>query len=93
MRNLPSNSTGTSMATMMMMPPMLGTPIFLTPKGSMLASRCTSVICFRLRYLINFSPNHADITNDNIMANSALNEMYPQMWAPDMPNCSKKRKR
>ena len=60
---------------MMMTPPIDGTPIFFTPNGSMLASRAVSVICLRLRYLMNFSPNHAEITSDNISANSERNEM------------------
>ncbi len=50
---------------MMMTPPIDGTPIFFTPNGSMLASRAVSVICLRFRYLINFSPNHAEITSDD----------------------------
>ena len=63
------------MATMMMTPPIDGTPILFTPKGSILASRCVSVICLPLRYLMNFSPNHADITNASINASSERNEM------------------
>ena len=75
LRMRPSSSTGTRMATMMMMPPIDGTPIFFTPKGSILASRWVSVICLLFRYLINFSPNHADITSARMSASSARNEM------------------
>jgi hypothetical protein len=93
LRKRPSNSTGTRIARMMMTLPIEGTPIFLTPNGSMLASRCVSVICLLLRYLMNFSPNHAEITSERIRASSERNEMYPHMWAPLMPYCSRKRKR
>ena len=48
---------------------------FLTPNGSMLASRCVSVICLRFRNLMNFSPNHAEMTNDKIKAKRALKEI------------------
>ena len=78
---------------MMMMPPIDGTPIFFTPNGSMLASRCVSVICLVLRYLINFSPNQVEMTSDRMSASSARKEMYPHMPEPLMPNCSKNRKR
>ena len=77
---------------MMMMPPIEGTPIFCTPKGSMLASRCVSVICLLFKNLINFSPIHAEIISDRISANNERNEMYPHICDPEIPYCSKKRK-
>ena len=46
LRMRPKRSTGTMMETKMMMPPMVGTPFFFSPKGSMDASRCTSVNFF-----------------------------------------------
>ena len=59
----------------------------------MLASRCVSVICFFLRNLMNLSPNHAEMTREKMRASSDRNEMYPHMWEPLMPYCSKNRKR
>ena len=76
---------------MMMTPPIDGTPILFTPNGSILASRCVSVICLLFRYFMNLSPNHAEITSARISASRDLNEMYPHMCEPGMPNCSKKR--
>ena len=81
--------TGTRMATMMMMPPMVGTPFFSTPNGSMLASRCTSEMFLLFMYLINFSPNHAEMTSESIRARSDLKEMYDHIWAPVIPNWSR----
>ena len=75
LRILPKSSTGTRMATMMMMPPMVGTPFFSTPKGSMEASRCTSEIFRRCIYLMNFSPNHAEMTSERMRVNSDRNEI------------------
>ena len=75
LRRRPSSNTGMRIETMMMMPPIEGTPIFFTPNGSIEASRCVSVICLLLRYLMNFSPNQAEITSDRMSANSDLNEM------------------
>lgn len=63
------------METMMMTPPIDGTPIFLTPNGSILASRCVSVICLLFKNLMNFSPNQAEIMSDRMRANSARKEM------------------
>ena len=63
------------MATMMMTPPMLGTPTLLTPNGSVLASRCVSVICFFLSRLMNLSPHILDISNARITAIKARNEV------------------
>ena len=76
------------MATMMITPPMEGTPIFCTPKGSMEASRCVSVICLLFRYFMNFSPNHAEITKERMSANKARKEMYPHILDPEIPYCS-----
>ena len=59
----------------MMTPPIEGTPTLLTPKGSILASRWVSVICLLLRYLMNLSPNQAEITNEKISASRALKEI------------------
>ena len=42
---------------------------------------------------MNFSPNHAEMTNDNINANRARNDMYDQMCEPGMPNWSRNLKR
>ena len=78
---------------MIITPPIDGTPILFTPKGSILASRCVSVICLPLRYLMNFSPNHADMISDSINASNERNDMYPHMWEPGMPNCSRNRNR
>ena len=63
------------MLTMMITPPIEGTPIFLTPKGSILASRCVSVICLLFKYLMNFSPNHAEMISERIRASNARKEM------------------
>ena len=60
---------------MIMMPPMEGTFIFCTPKGSMLASRCTSLMLCRFIHLMKYSPNHAEITSANISASSERKEM------------------
>ena len=60
---------------MIIIPPIDGTPIFLTPKGSIEASRWVSVICFRFKNLMNLSPNHAEIINEKISANKALKEI------------------
>ena len=89
----PSSSTGIRMATMRMIPPIDGTPIFFTPNGSMEASRCVSVICLLLRYLMNRSPNHVEMTSERMSASNARKEMYPHMPDPLMPNCSKNLKR
>ena len=75
-----------------MMPPMVGTPFFSTPKGSMLGSRCTSEMFLRFMYLIKCSPTHADSSRESISVSSALNEIYDQMCAPGMSYWSRKRK-
>ena len=80
------------MLTMMMMPPMVGTPFFSTPKGSMLGSRAVSAMLRRFIHLMKYSPNQADMSSDMMSASSERNEMYDQMWAPGILYCSKKRK-
>ena len=60
---------------MIITPPIDGTPTFLSPKGSIEASRCVSLICLRRRYLMNFSPNHAEMTSDSTSAMSERNDM------------------
>ena len=77
---------------MMMIPPIVGTPFFSMPKGSMLASRAVSEMLRRFIHLMKYSPNHAEMTSDKISASRARNEMYDQMCAPGMLYCSKKRK-
>jgi len=62
------------MAMMMMTPPMLGTPTLFTPKGSMEASRCVSLICLRLSKLMKYSPNVAEMSNDRMTAINARND-------------------
>ena len=57
-----------SMAKIMMTPPMLGTPILFTPNGSMLASRCVSVICLRFSRLMNLSPQILEMSNARMIA-------------------------
>ena len=75
LRIRPNRSTGTSMLTMMMMPPIEGTPFFFSPNGSMLGSLSVSKIFFRFIHLMNFSPNHAEISSDRIRASMARKEM------------------
>ena len=71
-----------------MTPPMDGTPFFSTPKGSMLASRCVSVICFRFNSFMKYSPKMADINNAKITAISDFDAskkfyIYGFDWYPD----------
>ena len=77
------------MATMMMMPPIDGTLIFCTPNGSILASRCVSLMFRRFIHLMKYSPNQAEITKARISANSERNEMYDHIPVPGRPNCSR----
>ena len=77
---------------MMMMPPMVGTPFFSTPKGSMATSRAVSEMLRRFIHLMKCSPNHADRRSDRISANRERKEIYDQMWTPGMSYCSKNRK-
>ena len=93
LRIRPSSSTGMRMATMIIMPPIVGTPFFSTPNGSMLASRCTSEMLRRFMYFMKRSPNHAEITKDSMSVSSDLNEMYAQMCEPGMSYWSKNLKR
>ena len=62
-----------------MIPPMVGTPFFSTPKGSMLASRAVSEMLRRFIHLMKYSPNHAEMSSDMISANSERNEIYDQI--------------
>ena len=64
-----------SIATMMMTPPIEGTPTLFTPKGSILASRCVSVICFRLSRLMKRSPQMLEMSNARITAISERNDV------------------
>ena len=81
------------MDTMMMMPPIEGTLIFFTPKGSMEASRCVSLMWWRFIQRMKYSPNHAEMTRARMSARSERKEMYDHMAEPGTPNCSRKRKR
>ena len=63
---------------------MLGTPTLFTPNGSMLASRCVSVICFRFSRLINRSPQMLEMSNARMIAIKARNDVYPNIPAPGM---------
>ena len=76
LRMRPNSSTGTSMETMMMMPPIVGTPFFWVPKGSMEASRAVSDIFFRFINLMKCSPNHAEMRSEKMSVSSARNDMY-----------------
>ena len=88
-----NNSTGTSMETMMMMPPMVGTPFLFTPKGSIFGSRSVSKIFFFFIHLMNHSPNHADIINARISVSIDLKEMYDHRCEPGMSYWSNSLKR
>ena len=89
----PSSNTGTKILTAMMMPPIVGTPIFFSPNGSMLRSRAVSEILCRFMYLMKRSPNHAEISSERISVSNERNEMYIHMREPGMSYCSKKRNR
>ena len=67
--------TGTRMLTMMMIPPIVGTPFFSTPKGSILGSRSVSKIFLRFIHLMNLSPNHAEISKARMSVSRARKEM------------------
>ena len=84
-----ARNTGIRMATMMMIPPIVGTPFFSTPNGSMLTSRAVSDMLRRFIHLMKYSPNHADIISERISANSERKEIYDQMCAPGISYCSK----
>ena len=73
----------------MMIPPIVGTPVLFTLKGSIEASRCVSVICFFLSKLIKYSPKMAEISNDRMIAMSERNDTYPNIRAPGKSNCSR----
>ena len=72
--SLPKSRHGISIATMIIIPPIVGTPFLFTLKGSIEASLCTSVICFFLSLLMKNSPKIAEIRSDRITAIKALNE-------------------
>ena len=63
------------MATMMMMPPIEGTPTLLTPNGSIFASRCVSVICFRFSRWMKRSPQMLEMSNARMTAISERNDV------------------
>ena len=63
-----------SMATMMMMPPMVGTPTLPVLKGSMLASRCSSEICLRFSRVMKYCPKMEEMSNARMMAMSERND-------------------
>ena len=61
-------------ATIIIIPPIVGTPTFFTLKGSIDASRWVSVICLRLSRLMKYSPKIAEINNDKMIAINERNE-------------------
>ena len=89
LRMRPNSTTGTRMAKIMMIPPIVGTPFLAVPNGSMEASRCVSEMFLRFMYLMNRSPNHAEMTSERINVSNARNEMYCQRWEPGTLNWSK----
>ena len=89
LRIRPKSRTGTRMATMMMMPPIVGTPFFSTPNGSIFGSRAVSEMLRRFIHLMKCSPNHAEMSNERISAKMARKEIYDQICAPGILNCSK----
>ena len=64
-----------TVATMIMMPPMVGTPFFSTPYGSILASRCSSLRLRAFIHLMNHSPNQAEIMRESTNVKMARKEM------------------
>ena len=64
LRMRPNSKAGTRMLTMMMMPPIVGTPFFSMPNGSTSLGRTVSKILRRFIHLMKYSPNHAEITSD-----------------------------
>ena len=63
------------MATIMMMPPIEGTPFFSTPKGSILISRAVSPMLRRFIVLMKYSPNTIEMTKASINASRERKEM------------------
>ena len=61
-------------ATIIIIPPIVGTPTFFTLKGSIDASRWVSVICLRLSRLMKYSPKIAEINSDKMIAINERNE-------------------
>jgi hypothetical protein len=62
-------------ATMMMMPPMVGTPFLPVLKGSVVASRCTSTRLARFILLMNQFPKPVEMSNPKMRAAMARVEM------------------
>ena len=85
----PNSSTGMRMDTMMMMPPMVGTPFFSVPNGSMAASRAVSEMFRRFMYLMKCSPNQAEIISERMSVSSERKEMYDQRCEPGISYCPK----
>ena len=81
------------MLTMMMIPPIEGTPFFSVPKGSIDASRAVSVMRLRFMYLMKRSPNHAEMSRERMRVSNERNEMYDQICAPGISYCSRNLKR
>ncbi len=59
----------------MMMPPIVGTPFFCTPKGSMLLSRSVSEMLRRFMNRMKWAPNHAERRSEMTSVSRALKEM------------------
>ena len=78
LRNLPNNRQGTTVAMMIIKPPIVGTPLFSTPYGSMFALRWASLIPCLFIHLIKYSPNHTEMINESTNVRSARNEIYDQ---------------
>ena len=57
---------------MMMMPPMVGTPVFFTLKGSVLASRWVSSMRRSFILRMNQLPNQTEMTRARMAAVTAL---------------------
>ena len=75
LRRRPKRIAGITVAMMMIMPPIVGTPCLVTPYGSILASRCSSLRFLLFIHLINHSPNQAEMMSDSTSVSKARNEM------------------
>ena len=71
------------------MPPMVGTPFFFSPNGSMLGSRDVSAMFLRFMYLMKCSPNQAEMISARIRVSKARKEIYDQRCDPGISNFSK----
>jgi hypothetical protein len=60
---------------MMIIPPIVGTPFFSTPNGSILGSRSVSKIFLRFIHLMKNSPNQAEIISERISVRSERNDI------------------